>query len=575
MHFNDFVARERAFHTSKHALISLVSHLGVIALTTAFLWGNFVAWHLIAWAVTSAVIAGAGWFWNHSAEKQYARRHHPVAKHGRTLESAAVGIMWGLVPVLFFNGESTEYIVLIIAIYSGYVSGALGVSYSNAASFWGFSLGISVPFASRMFYEGGELYSLVGALIIFYVLALSYVANNMQTLFRESSRSKFENLTLLEEIAHEKETAEKAVISKDRFLASASHDLRQPLNAVTLFVDALLPMQSSQLGQDIIGKIKLSMGSLNGMLHSLLDISKLDADAIDLKPEPIALHAMIEQLLQEYRETKAGKLELTNHVPRNVVIEADRTVLYRVIRNILDNAVKYTLQGGVTVTGELQRNALRIQITDTGIGIPKDAINRVFEEFEQLNNAERNREKGLGLGLSIVKRLCDLSHIPLAIESDFGKGTSLMLDLPLSDKPIQAGIQRGAELHMSDYLVVVIDDEPDILESISQVLQAWGTHVVAAQSLEQAMSLLIDLPQPPDFIVSDFRLANNEQGTDVIEVIREEFNRDIPAVLITGDTAPDRVTAAQTAGLEVLYKPFDEQALMKMISKAIAKEPLI
>jgi len=570
MTFKDFLTKERAIHTSKNATVSLVSHLGVIALTLGFLWSLFEHMALLLWAMLAAATAFIGWLWNHDHERQFNRRLHRVAKHGRTIESAAIGFMWGLVPILFFTDQSTTYLIFLVTIYTGYVSGAATSSFANAASFWGFTTLISVPFAWRMFEQGDELHTMIGGLVLFYVCMLSFVARNMQVLFIESTQKKFENLKLVEDLAAEKDAVERAVIAKDRFLASASHDLRQPLNAITLFVDALTPLQNQQLAHEIIRKIRFSLNGLNGMLHSLLDIAKLDAEVVDVKPSHVALHSIIEQLTEEYQETKANDVHIHNYVAIDAVIFADPTIIYRISRNLIDNAVKYTPKGAISISTATEKNTIVLVIKDTGIGIPADKIDIVFNEFEQLNNSERHRDKGLGLGLSIVQRLCRVSNIDLNIESELNSGTTVTLRLKQGNTIDTTNHRQHNKVDLSGQLAVVIDDDDTTLEAVAYVLEHWQCQIVTASTLEQALTTLSQQCNVPDLIISDFRLANHEQGTRAIDVIREEYNTDIPAVLMTGDTAPERLRQAKEHDLVLIHKPFDNQALLRAIEKAMA-----
>jgi len=563
--FDTYLAHERAKHAHEHALISFLSEVGVACLTVGLIWRMFSHTALLVWlggAVAVSVLA----LWTHKTLIPTNLSYTPTKwRWATTITSMLVGLIWGIVSVLFFAPDNSTYLVFMLAIYTGYISGAQAVTFTFQPSFIGFTLGISTPFIGRMFYEGGELYTSVGVLCVFYISTLIYVSNNTNKLFIKSVRAQYKNDRLVNDLAKEKLMTEQAMAAKDRFLASASHDLRQPLNAISLFVDALHPLQTKKLGNEIVDKIRQSLKGLNGMLHSLLDISRLDAEAVKNEPKHISLNTLIMQLCDEYQE-KAAHLRISCHIAPDTIVLADPTILYRIIRNLIDNAVKYTPQGEITIRSKISSpHVLNLCIEDTGVGIPSDKISTIFDEFEQLNNPERNRKKGLGLGLAIVKRLCKIAGIDISVESTVGKGTAVFLRLN-TVSPL-AGLQEPEIplTNLNGRHVVVIDDEVDILIGMQHLLSNWGCKVTISESPTQALELLNNQTQVPDLIISDLRLRKNEQGTDLIDAIRHEYNKEIPAILVTGDTAPKRITQIKDSGLTVLYKPIEPDELKLQI----------
>jgi len=559
--FDIFLGRERAKHSSKHSLTSLIAEVLVACFTVTVIWRMFPHGPLLAW-LAATIIVSAFSFWTQkilTPEKPY---YTPTRwRWTITSISTLTGFAWGMLPVLFFAEDNITYLVLIVALYTGYISGAQAVTFTFQPSFIGFTLGITIPFAGRMFYQGGELYNAIGGLSIFYIVMLIYVSKNTNKLFLESARAEYEHTLLVKDLAREKVATEKAMAAKDRFLASASHDLRQPLNAISLFVDALRPLQTKELGNEIVDKIRQSLKGLNGMLHSLLDISRLDADVVENLPRHISLNTLVSQLCDEYRG-KAPHLDINCHIEQETIVLADPTILYRIVRNLIDNAVKYTPQGQINIHAQaLGQYRLHLSVQDTGVGIPADKITTIFDEFEQLNNPERNREKGLGLGLAIVKRLCKIAGINIKVESTVGEGTIATLKLSTGSRHASLHEPMISNIDLNGKLALVVDDEPDILIGMRHLLSGWGCKVITCESLAQALEELSDQPRRPDFIISDLRLRGNEQGTDVIDAIRHEYNKDIPAVIVTGDTAPDRVANMQDSGLTVIYKPMEPDEL--------------
>lgn len=566
--FDLYLAEERAKNTAEHSTVSFLSELGQAVLTIGLIWQIFPSSQLLLWLLASAVISLVAFHFHNTMTPSNPAFSPQRWQRVVIGSSFFVGFVWGMVPVLFFAPGNITYLAFILALYCGYVSGALAVTFTHQPSFVSFTLGITIPFAGRMFYEADTLYSTIGALSIFYVAMLIYVSKNMNTLFIQSTKSQFNNEQLLIDLAHEKEAVEQAVASKDRFLASASHDLRQPLNAISLFVDALEPVQTQAIGQEILIKIRSALKGLNGMLHSLLDISRLDANAVDNTPKHISLSSLVEQLCEEYA-AKSQHITINNQIPSGTIVFVDPTLLYRVVRNILDNAIKYTNKGEVTISVDSCADKITLRIEDTGIGIPTEKLSSVFDEFEQLNNPERNREKGLGLGLAIVKRLCNIAKMDITLKSEYGHGT--VVDVSIR-RGLDANVEgqvifEGADL--SGYLLVVIDDERSILDGMQLVLSSWGCDVVVGESLDEVSVQLQQQSKVPDLIISDLRLRDLVRGTDVIESLREEYNSDIPALLVTGDTAPQNIAEVRSSGLSVLYKPVDIVELHKLVVESI------
>ncbi|RBP53781.1 ATP-binding response regulator [Arenicella xantha] len=568
--FNLYLAEERAKNTAEHATVSFLSEVGQAVLTVGLIWKIFPAKQLLLWLVASVVISSIAFRFHKTMTPSMPQFSPQRWQRAVTGSSFCVGFIWGMIPVLFFAPGDITYLAFILALYTGYVSGALAVTFTHQPSFISFTLGITLPFAGRMFYEADVLYSTIGALAIFYVSMLIYVSKNMNSLFIRSTQSQYNNARLLRELAREKEAVEQAVASKDRFLASASHDLRQPLNAISLFVDALGPVQTKPLGHEILDKIRTSLKGLNGMLHSLLDISRLDAKAIDIIPKHVSLTTLVAQLCDEYA-AKAGRIEIHNQIDEEIIVFVDPTVLYRVVRNLIDNAVKYTNEGSVTLSASKLDDHISLCIEDTGIGIPSEKIDSVFDEFEQLNNPERNREKGLGLGLAIVKRLCNIAKIGISLHSEYGHGTTVTLKIRSGLGVNIEGDLAIKENDLSGQLVVVIDDEQAILDGMQLVLSSWNCDVIIGESFESVNQLLTQQNKMPDLIISDLRLKDKARGTDVIEAIREEYNSDIPAILVTGDTAPENISEVRASGLSVIYKPVDLHELQTLVIAKIGR----
>jgi len=564
--FDSFLAYQRARHTSEHAVASLVSELGVLLLTVSLMWNTFDSNQLLTWLGFACIASFTAYWFHRTLTPDNASFSVSRWKFAILITTFFVGFSWGAFPLLFFSYNDIWYLAILVSIYTGYISGALGVNVTFQPSLIAFVSGITIPFASAMFYYDASIYKTIGGLSLFYTASILYVSKNSSTLFIESTRRQYDNETLVKNLAEEKAAVEQAVVAKNRFLASASHDLRQPLNAISLFVEALKPVQEETLRQEIIGKVKRSLNALNGMLHSLLDISKLDAKAIENYPKNINLLTTVKQIFVEYQE-KAPHLDFTYHIDHDVSVFIDAHILHRLLRNLIDNAVKYTPTGKITVNATKQLETVIVTIEDTGLGIPEDKLELVFNEYEQLHNPERNREKGLGLGLSIVQRLCLIADVGIRLTSEVDSGTQVRLTLQGGENSNNERVTTSPKSSLAGKFLVVIDDEHDILTAMQHLLSAWKCQVITADTGASLFAKLHQQNRVPDCILCDLRLRDEESGDELIDAIRQEYNMNIPAILITGDTAPDRISLVQQLDVTVLYKPVDPEELYAQLQR--------
>jgi signal transduction histidine kinase len=252
---------------------------------------------------------------------------------------------------------------------------------------------------------------------------------------------------------------------------------------------------------------------------------------------------------------------------------SDPSLLGRIVRNLLANAVRYTDRGGVVLGCRRRGNTVRIEVWDTGRGIPVERHGEIFREFYQLENPERDRRKGLGLGLAIVERLAKLLDHAVELRSSVGKGSMFAITAPLGSQadcvPIESSPDAAGVFDLSGALVLVIDDEGAVQEGMAALLRKWKCEVLTAGSGKEMLEQLVAVQKLPDLIVSDFRLRGAENGIEVVELLRNEFNVDIPALLVTGDTAPDRLRDAEASGLPILHKPLNPARLRTLIANLL------
>jgi CheY-like chemotaxis protein/anti-sigma regulatory factor (Ser/Thr protein kinase) len=270
-------------------------------------------------------------------------------------------------------------------------------------------------------------------------------------------------------------------------------------------------------------------------------------------------------------EAAASQKGLSLRVASNsLFVRSDPVLLERIMRNFVANSVRYTDRGKIVLGARRSAASIRIEVWDSGRGIPKDKHREIFQEFRQLDNPQRDRRKGLGLGLAIVERLVKLLNHPLELRSQLGKGSMFAVTVPRGRRedfvPGEADGQIFVDRDVANSLILVVDDEPDVRESMLALLGRWRCEVVAAESCEEMLQKLISVQRMPDLIVSDYRLKGGENGIEVVARLREEFNAQVPALLITGETGIEQLREAEESGLHVLHKPLNPSRLRALIA---------
>ncbi len=486
------------------------------------------------------------------------------------LGTLTAGMIWGVWPLMFYQLYSTEYLLLISTIFAGMVAVSAASGCVYLPSFLSFSIPLTLPLAITHILSGNDSLVLTGLLLIMFLAVNFFLAIRGQRQYRELIRSQFENQELMERLAGEKRIAERAIVAKSRFLAAASHDLRQPLHAMGLFLSALRRREKEPSKIEILNDMNKSAEALNGLFNSLLDVSRLDAEIIDFNPSHLVANDLFDGLRAQFVQQAEEKGIVFSVDARSHVFFCDAILLERVLRNLVSNAIQYTNHGTISIRCEEHLEGSKMVILrDTGIGIPEEAAEDVFSEYYQLNNPSRDRSNGLGLGLAIVRRLCELMDIPLEMESVEGKGTVFRLIVPGGD-PAQLSAQGSRDpspLQAAGRQVLVIDDETQVLQSMRYTLESWGCEVMLAESARDALKVMALTDGSPDLIISDFRLRNHLNGVDAVEAIRESLERPVPAIIITGDTSPERLREVSGTGLHVMHKPVNPDELQSLMQQ--------
>ena len=368
-----------------------------------------------------------------------------------------------------------------------------------------------------------------------------------------------QRLATLHQLGDAQRLAEGALAAKTRFLAAASHDLRQPLQSALLFHQLACDEVDEPEVSETLEQLGRALAAMRDLLEMLLDISRLDAGIVEPRLAEVAVGPVLAKLVDELRpQAAAGGLGL-DFVPTRVVVRTDPLLLERILRNLVVNAIRYTDQGRILVGCRRRSDGIALQVWDTGRGISSAHLGEIFEEFRQLENPARERGKGLGLGLAIVRRLCELLGHRVGVRSRVGHGSMFEV---VAGHGVGAGATRGesaaAAAAGGRRLVVLVEDDPMVLAGLEAGLRAIGFRTLSAASVAGLDAILQGIaPEEVRCIVTDYRLPGTSTGLDALARIREVLGRDVPAIILTGDTSPARLREAQASGCRLLSKPAD------------------
>jgi signal transduction histidine kinase len=398
--------------------------------------------------------------------------------------------------------------------------------------------------------------------------------------FRQSLRVRDENAALLQRLRQERaavqvalEEARLANRAKNRFLAAASHDLRQPLHALTMFLGTLGFYVGGEEGRRLLGRATDTLRVLEEQFNSLLDLSRFDAGAVAADPRAFRLDELLRKLGDEFRpQAEARGLSLKVDVTP-ALAWSDPLLLGRLLRNLLDNAVHYTSEGGIMLGMRRAGDGLDVWVRDTGPGIAQDQQDSIFDEYVQLANPARRRDHGVGLGLAIVKRIDQLLGLRLRLQSAPGAGSTFAIHVAeAAGGSNEVDVLRSADTDPLAFRlgaeVWVVDDDPIALEGLQCQLRAWGATVVALREPQALLEMLGTTDRPPQWVLTDDMLGEDLSGLDLARRVKEGFPR-VEVALITGNTEPARQEELKASGFPVIIKPASPERLMALLGNAV------
>ena len=560
---------------------TILTGLAVTAtLVTIIFYNKVPSEHLILWV---SVIYGLTFLRALSFRRFKSQQRDPVEtiKWGWlfTFFAFLSGCTWGAASILFFTPENMQFFMILTVIIIGLTVASMAAVSAFLWAYYAYATPALLPLAWLHFNIDDPAYAIFGILILILILVLFPFARINHQVLRRSVVLRFENIDLIQQLIKQKEKAEQANIAKTKFLAAASHDLRQPLHAMGLFLGALEERVEKQDQKMIVQKIQKSSSALKDLLDSLLDISKLDAGVIQVNLNSFYIQDLFDSLANEFESDAKEKGLRLKFINSSIEIDSDYMMVERIVRNLLSNAIRYTEDGGIVVGCRRHQGQILLAIYDTGIGIETGQMEEVFQEFHQLHNPERDRSKGLGLGLAIVKRMAELLHAPLLSASIPGKGSMFGLVVPVAaatERAKTVSTISTAPQFFDQPLVLIVDDEIEIRDSLAELLKSWHCRVIGAASANEAIASLVHGDPPyirPDVILADYRLRDGETGNDVIDKIASLFGQQtIPAIIITGDTAPERIKEANASGYRILHKPVSANELRVLLGEVLSEQ---
>ena len=496
-----------------------------------------------------------------------------VTRLNRILMASAV--LWAMAPWLMMPPSDLPMTAVVVILMIGIISGSVASLASFSRVLFTFTAPVTLSLCLALLRRADALHAFLALAVLAYVGVTLRFAVRQHRLIADALAMRFEKEALVERLGQQIEATERASQEKTRFLATASHDLRQPLHAIALF-GATLEHQLGQTGcaePRLAAELMRGVNALSASFDTLLDISRLDAGVVVPDHQPVLLNELFLELDRIFSPGATAKGLQLRVRATPLAVRSDPQLLLRLLSNLVDNAIKYTPRGGVIVLARERGAQVWIDVLDTGIGIADEHAGRIFDEFYQVGNPGRDRRHGLGIGLSIVQRLSHLLGLSVRMHSRAGVGSRFRVVLPRAawtareplppPAPPQAPAERPSR-------VLILDDEASILQAMRDLLVGHGLHAEASATEDEAARALERARaqgQAFDVLVCDLRLAQGANGLEAGQRLQQRFGPGLALLLVTGETAPVRLRQVREAGVSVLYKPVQAPRLLDAISK--------
>ncbi len=477
------------------------------------------------------------------------------------------GAAWGALAWVALGSTTMTGSIMVLAVLTGILGSSMSLLAPVLIAFFSFSLALIALATSWLWLSGDSAYRALSLTGLLYVISLAGQARNSNIAALAAIKLRFENLDLIKATEEARRTAEYANLAKTKFLAAASHDLRQPIHAQGLFLDVLARSGLTRHQSDVLSSAQSAWHASSDMLNTLLDFSRIEAGVVQPRPQAFDLQGLLNKVENDLAPLADAKGLLYRSRETSMTVDSDARLVEMVLRNLVSNAIRYTEHGGVLVACRRRRRHVQVEVWDTGIGIAKADQHDIFREFHQLGNPERDRNKGLGLGLAIAQGLSTALGLELSLSSRHGRGSVFKFILPLTD--VHAPLDTPGSLGMlpKDLRVLVIDDDEAVCSGMVRLLESWGCQCQAANSMSEALASATACV--PSVIISDYRLREQQTGAQVINALRSAAGMHLPALIVTGDTAPERLREASASGYPLLHKPVKPDQLYQSLLRLV------
>lgn len=549
--------------------------LGMLAVAPLVFAGGH--WYLsgrlqaLAWlmVVHGAMAAVAVQLWRHRHDAFKANMSTQPASAQSLALVTLLALAWGIAPWMIRMDLSLAPNLLMAITLSAIAAAGSHLLAANRRAVFLWLVPLLCPLIAAAFFDGTrEAVSIAVLGLVSLGTTLTY-ALGRHGLLKDAALTKLNYDALVRELRQQVFLVERANRDKSRFLAAASHDLRQPMHALGLFAASLEKGLGTSPLQPTVANMMRAVDALEQSCSAMLDLSKLDAGVVEPNMQSFAIRDLFRRLHMQCAG-QAEELGLgLRFKPGGKIVTSDPQLLARVLGNLIHNAIRYTNEGGIVVLARTRTDRICLEVWDTGIGIADNELPKIFDEFYQVSNSGRDRTKGLGMGLAIVKRLVMLMGHELEVKSRPGRGTVFRVLLAPTELADMDSMVLGAETVPAiievDRTALVIDDEESIRIGMRDLLQTWGFEVLLAASISQACAEVRRHAGVIDIVMSDLRLANNEDGIEAIDRVRVAYGAPLPAVLITGDVSADEVKRCHDSGHQVLFKPVRQRDLYALL----------
>ncbi|WP_420429030.1 ATP-binding protein [Kordiimonas sp.] len=563
---------EQATLLKKRVVASCLFVMVIVATYSFILYFTDYTTQALLWLIAASAMVGVVYLYGTwVAPNGVTRASVKAYLTGHIVICCITGLVWSSFAIYLIDWSS--YLTIFVACILVF-SITIGGMFPNSAyrpGYIGLAVFALLPVALFLLIYAGWPTRLLGVATLVYFLFGLITSARAELDMRETIAAR-STQALMKKVKAQNEVIRRVNEERHRFLAATSHDLSQPIHAQGYFIQAMRQHLTETTQHELLDKIELTWERQSQFLRSLMDMNQLDSGTIAPKPAMVELDAELQAVVSEFADQVTEREQVLHCSFEAVQTVTDPILLNRVVRNLLSNAIKYTpTQGTISLGLQHGGQSAIVTVTDTGPGIALEDQKRIFEEYVQLET-EGSSRTGVGLGLSIVKRLCKLLDITLNVASTPGEGTTFTLYIPFTDTLPEAKQEAGGQTQMHRFttapLVFLVDDEETIRDGMSNLLTDWGCQVISTGTSDTALDLLAATPQNPDLLLIDKMLGSGQSGIDLIARLREEVNEDTPAVLMSGGFLSDADRGAMT-DTQFLAKPVEPALLYQTLERIV------